>query len=159
MINSLFNIYQNTYPIPNEVFLVQLHPFFESLGIVTLTVFEAKLIIQNLWKTCIATLSIRLSYLHHIKETSISLWSSTGVRKKSDIELHIYADAFNAAYSAVAYFKSITSNKSVFVLSTSRSSPIKEKWLTTQLIELKATVIALKLNEKIFGIFEICTSY
>ena len=96
-----------------------------------------------------------LSKLHHIKEFSISRWFSVDVGKKSDIELHIYLDASNSAYAAVTYFKSIASNKSVFVLSKSRLSPIKEKTLTTPRLELQATVTAVRLKDKIVEIFDI----
>ena len=77
------------------------------------------------------------------------------VGKKSDIELHIYSDASSSAYGAVAYFKSITSNKSVFVLSKSRLSPVKEKSLTTPRLELQAAVTVVRLKDKIVEIFDI----
>ena len=96
-----------------------------------------------------------LSELHHIKEISISHWFSVDVGKKSDIELHIYSDASSSAYSAVAYFKSTTSNKSVFVLSKSRLSPIKEKSITTPRLELQAVVTAVRLKDMIVEIFDI----
>ena len=92
------------------------------MGIVTPVVLEAKLIIQSLWKLTVdwdnhipkdrlQRYQKWLNELHHIKEISISHWFSLDVGKKSDIELHIYSDASNSAYGAVAYFKSITSNK------------------------------------------------
>ena len=96
-----------------------------------------------------------LSEIHHIKEISISRWFSIDVGKKSDIELNIYSDPSNSAYVVVAYFKSITSNKSVFVLSKSRLSPIKEKALTTPSLELHATVIAVKLESRLLKILDI----
>ena len=96
-----------------------------------------------------------LSKLHHIKEFSISRWFSVNVGKKSDIELHIYLDASNSACAAVAYFKSIASNKSVFVLGKSRLSPIKEKTLTNPCVELQAAVTAMRLKDKIVEKFDI----
>ena len=129
---------------------------FDPLGIVTPAVLEAKLIIQSLWKLkvdwddnipkdILQRCQQGLSELHHIKEISISRWFSVDVGKKSDIELH----------GAVAYFKSITSNKSVFVLSKSRLSPIKEKSLTTPRLELQAAVTAVRLKDEIVEIFDI----
>ena len=104
---------------------------FYALGIVTPAVLEEKLLIQSLWKLkldwgdnipkdILQSYQQWLSELHHIKEISISCWFNIYVGKKSDIELHIYSHASNSAHGAVAYFKSITSNKSVFVLSKSR---------------------------------------
>ena len=52
-------------------------------------------------------------------------------------------------------FKSITSNEPVFVLSKSKLSPIKEKKLTTQRLELQAAVTAVRLKDKIVDIFDI----
>ena len=94
------------------------------------------------------------SELHHIKEILVSRWFSVDISKKSDIEPHIYSDASNSAYGVVAYFKSIINNKSVFVLSKSRLSPVKEKTLTTPL-ELQAAGTAVKLKDKIAEIFDI----
>ena len=65
---------------------------------------------------------------------------------------------FSLWYGAVVYFKSITSNKSAFVLSQSRLSLIKEKKKTTPRLELQATVTlitAVKLKDKIVEIFDI----
>ena len=142
---------------------------FDPLGIVTSAVLEAKLIIHSLWKLkvdwddhipkdILQRYQQWLSELHHIKEISISCWFSLDVGKKSDIELHIYWDSSNSAYGAVAYFKSITSNKSVFVLSQSSLSPIKEKTLTTPRLELQAAVTlvyAVKSKDKIVEIIDI----
>ena len=75
--------------------------------------------------------------------------------KKSDIELNTYSDPSNSAYVVVAYFKSITSNKSVFVLSKSRLSPIKEKPLTILRLDLQAAVTAVRLKDKTVEIIEI----
>ena len=55
----------------------------------------------------------------------------------------------------MAYFKSITSKKSVFVLSKSGFLPIKEKTLTAPLLELQAAVTAVRLKDKIVEIFNI----
>ena len=139
---------------------------FDPLGIVTPAVLEAKLIIQSLrklkvdWddnipKDILQRYQQCLSELHHVKEISVSRWFSVDVGKKSGIELRIYSDASSSAYGAVAYFKSITSNKSVFVLSKSRLSPIKEKSLTTPHLELQAAVTAVRLKDKIVEIFDI----
>ena len=139
---------------------------FDPLGIVTPAVLEEKRIIQSLWKLKVGwddhipkDLLQRyqqwLSELHHIKEISISRWFSIDVSKKPEIELHIYSDASNSAYGAVAYFKSITSNKSVFVLSKSRLSPIKEKTLTNPRLELQAAVTVVRLKDKVVEIIDI----
>ena len=139
---------------------------FDPLGIVTPAVLEVKLIIQSLWKLkvkwddhipkdILQCYQQWLNELHHIKEISISRWFILDVGKKSDIELHIYSDASNLAYGAVAYFKCITSNKSIFVLSKSRLSPIKEKTRTTPRLELQAAVTAVRLKDKIAEIFDI----
>ena len=53
------------------------------------------------------------------------------------------------------YFKLITSNKSIFVFSKSRLSPIKEKTLTTPRLELQAAVTAVRSKDKIAEIFDI----
>ena len=139
---------------------------FDPLGIVTPAILEAKRIIQSLWKLqvdwddhiskdILQRYQQWLSERHHIKEIPISHWFSPDVGKKSEIELHIYSDASNSAYGAGAYFKSITSNKSVFVLSKSRLSPIKEKPLTILRLDLQAAVTAVRLKDKTVEIIEI----
>ena len=69
------------------------------MGIVTIAVLEAK----SLWKVKVSEDILPcyqqwLSQFHHIKEISVICWLSVDVGKKSDIELHIYSDAFNTAY-------------------------------------------------------------
>lgn len=139
---------------------------FDPLGILTPGILEAKLIIQSLWKMkvdwddkipndILNRYQQWLKELCHIKEIYISRWFNIDIEKKSDIELHIYSDASNSAYGAVAYLKSISSNKSVFLMSKSRLAPIKEKTLTTPRLELQAAVTAVRLKDTIVEIFNI----
>ena len=93
-----------------------------------------------------------------ILKNSVSRWFSIDVGKKSDIELHIYSDASNAAYCAVAYFKSITSDKPVFLLSKAKLYPIKEKTLATPRLELETAVTAVRLSALKFWTFNLTVS-
>ena len=138
MISLSFNIHQKSIPNTKKGILSVVASIFDPLGIVTPAVLEGKLIIQSLWKEkvdqdenipkdILQLYQQWLSELHHIQEISINHWFSLDVRKKSDIELHIYSNASNSPYRAVAYFKGFISNKSVFVLSKSRLSPFKKK--------------------------------
>ena len=82
------------------------HPF----GFVTAAILEVKLIIQSLWKLNVDSddhipkdiLQLYQQYLNELHYISISRWFSLDVGKKSDVELHIYSDASNSAYGAVA---------------------------------------------------------
>ena len=93
-----------------------------------------------------------------ILKNSVSRWFSIDVGKRSDIELHIYSDASNAAYGAVAYIKSITSDKPVFVLSKAKSYSIKEKTLAPSRLELETAVTAVRLSSLKFSIFNLTES-
>ena len=82
------------------------HPF----GFVTAAILEVKLIIQSLWKLNVDSddhipkdiLQLYQQCLNELHYISISRWFSLDVGKKSDVELHIYSDASNSAYGAVA---------------------------------------------------------
>ena len=132
---------------------------FDPLGFVVPSVLEPKFIIQELWRrridwdeTLPSDLLIRWKQwratMASISELSISRWY--GANQSSYQELHIFADASEKAYGAVAYLKilskSITSVS--FVIAKSRLAPLKNI-LTIPKLELQAAVTAVRLKESI----------
>ena len=68
----------------------------------------------------------------------------------NEIELHIYGDASQIAYGAVAYLRCLEENANQysvsFVLSKSRLTPMKDRTLTIPKLELQAAVVATRLK-------------
>jgi len=132
---------------------------FDPLGLVTLSVLEPKLIIQELWRrkadwdeSLPDDLQSRLnnwkSTITSISEVSVKRWY--GSQRSSHRELHVFADASEKAFGAVSYLK-IKSDSTIlvsFIIAKSRLAPIKGP-LTIPKLELQAAVIATRLKETI----------
>lgn len=151
MVNSL----SRSYPDTKRGMLSLVSSIFDPLGFLTPSVLEPKLLIQELWRCQISwddaipsDLLIRWNRwklsLSALPNISINRWY--GFNQTADPELHIFADASEKAYGAVAYVKvELTIS---FVLAKSRLTPIKGAF-TIPKLELKAAVIASRLKDAI----------
>ena len=123
-------------------------------------ILEPKLLIQELWKRNIdwdelilldilTRWNICKQSIQDLNNVKIEQWYKSF--STNPVELHIFADASEKAYGAVAYIKTINNgNVSCnFVLAKSRLTPINKPSLTIPRLELEAALIAARLVKTI----------
>ena len=132
---------------------------FDPLGFVTPFILKAKLLIQDMWRE-------KILWYEPISESQHKEWqswlhetsnlSSFSMKRlyydkenpiPNDIELHIFADASELAYGAVAYIRFVKKNEVTcsLVMSKSRLAPIKV--ITLPRLELNAAVVGARLGQ------------
>ena len=133
---------------------------FDPLGIAAPYVVKAKLIIQELWRRNIDwddelpddILQKWQSWkgLKATRTIMIPRWYGFHRNECQNVQLHMFCDASEIAYEAVAYFRTVTRGciNVSFVISKTRLAPIKG--LTVPRLELQAAVMASRLKSKIF---------
>ena len=88
--------------------------------------------------------------MNSISAISVPRWFGVHSSLTNEIELHIYCDASQIAYGAVAYLRCLEENANQypvsFVLSKSRLTPMKDRPLTIPKFELQADVLATRLK-------------
>ena len=134
---------------------------FDPLGIAAPYVIKAKVIIQELW-------SRHIAWDDELPNDILQKWQSwkEGFKasrttmiprcygfhrdKCQSVQLHVFCDASEIAYAAVAYFRTVTCGyiNVSFVISKTKLAPIKT--LTVSRLELQAAVMASTLRSKIF---------
>ena len=138
-------------PVPRSV--------FDPLGLATPYVMKAKLIIQELWRRHIEwdeglpdMLQRWQSWKDGLKTSQIIAvprWYGFHYDECQNVQLHVFCDASEIAYGAVAYFRTVIHGRVnvSFVISKTRLAPIKT--LTIPHLELQAAVVATRLKSKI----------
>ena len=134
---------------------------FDPFGRQTPNLIEAKYIIQQLWREKLDWDKPIPNYLNKrwnlwkremnsILTISVTRWFGFHLSLTNEIELHIYCDASQIAYGAVAYLRCLEENANQysvsFVLSKSRLTPMKDRTLTIPKFELQADVLATRLE-------------
>ena len=133
---------------------------FDPLGLATPYVMKAKLIIQELWRRHIEwdeelpddILQRWQSWKDGLKTSQIIAvprWYGFHYDECQNVQLHVFCDASEIAYGAVAYFRTVIHGRVnvSFVISKTRLAPIKT--LTIPRLELQAAVVATRLKSKI----------
>ena len=133
---------------------------FDPLGLAAPYVMKAKLIIQELWRR-------HIEWDEELPDDILQRWQSwkDGLKTSQiiavprsygfhydecqNVQLHVFCDASEIAYGAVAYFRTVIHGRVnvSFVISKTRLAPIKT--LTIPRLELQAAVVATRLKSKI----------
>ena len=133
---------------------------FDPLGVVSPFTLRAKLLIQHLWTLkcewdeplpgeVLTVWEQWLSELPHLQAIEMPRCLKAGVPCDDTIcetELHIFCDASENAFGAVAYLRMATNEGAVstaFVMSRTRLAPLKQ--LTIVRLELQAAVLGVRL--------------
>ncbi|CAK1584117.1 unnamed protein product [Parnassius mnemosyne] len=139
---------------------------YDPLGWIAPIIVTAKIYIQKLWKSGLSwdealTESLMKEWLGFendlakIERIVIPRWVNT--RKEDKIELHVYADASQAAYAAAVYLKSVDNNGQVcvnLVSAKTKVSPIGKE-VSIPRLELCAALLGTKLIYEISHIMKI----
>ena len=145
------------YPDTKRGLLSLISSIFDPLGIVTPSILEPKLIIQELWHR---KLDWDISLPHDLMSRwntwktslhalpNIAIDRCYGYSSNEHPELHVFADASEKAYGCVSYLKSPSTNNVSFVLAKSRLAPLKGAF-TTPKLELQAAVTAVRQKDAI----------
>ena len=133
---------------------------FDPLGLAAPYMIKAKLIIQELWRRQIdwdeelpdEILQSWQSWkdgLNMPQVIAVPRWYGFHREESQNVQLHVFCDASEVAYGAVAYLRTVTHGRITvsFVMSKTRLAPIKT--LTVPRLELQAAVTAIRLKSKI----------
>ena len=147
-------------PATKRGVLSKLSMIFDPLGVVSPFVLRAKLLVQHLWRMkhdwdcqlsgdMLTAWESWLSEMPHLEAIEIPRCYKTGVPRASEVtrrELHIFCDASEQAFGAVAYLRMSCADgthSASFVMSRTRLAPLKQ--LTIVRLELQAAVLGVRL--------------
>ena len=133
---------------------------FDPLGLAAPYVIKTKLIIQDLWRRQIEwdevlpddilqQWQVWKDSLKTSQPIAVPRWYGFHHHECQSVQFHLFCDASEIAYGAVAYFRTVTCGRVNvnFVISKTRLAPIKT--LTIPRLELQAAVVAARLKTKI----------
>lgn len=132
---------------------------FDPLGLLSIFVIKAKLLLQILWKSELSwddeitgkVKDMWVKFLKTIKSLScIDVPRHVSCKNAIEFELHVFSDASQAAYGACAYLRSVDSNGKVYVkllCAKSRVAPLKSQ--TIPRLELCGALLSSELSLKI----------
>ena len=154
----MFEIPQLTSKLTRRALLGYIAAIFDPLGFIAPVVLRGKLILQNLcrdkvgWDVELNT-DILLDYdqwieaLELVKSVRVQRCLIPNVAADTSYELHMFSDASEFGYGAVAYLLQIRDNSTLnccFLMGKSRVAPLK--FVTVPRLELVATLTATKLS-------------
>ena len=151
---------KSEFPNTKRGILSAMSSVFDPLGIAVPYVIKGKLIIQELWRR-------QIDWDDELPDDILHKWQSWKESLKSlrtimiprwygfhrgqcqNVQLHVFCDASEIAYGAVAYFRAVIDGHVdvSFVISKTRLAPIKT--LTIPRLELQGAVVASRLKSKI----------
>lgn len=134
---------------------------YDPLGFISPLTIPARILIQDIWK-------LKLDWDDALPQDLIEKWIDISktienttisfgrpyLAKGKALELHVFVDASQSAYGAVAYLSDGVS--STFVFSKSRVTPLRtdKKMLTIPQAELMAAVIGTRVASSILSAFQ-----
>jgi hypothetical protein len=134
---------------------------YDPLGFISPLTIPARMLIQDIWK-------LKLDWDDALPQELIERWTDIAktienatisfrrpyLAKGKALKLHVFVDASQLAYGAVAYLSD--GGSSTFVFSKSRVTPLKtdKKMLTIPQAELMAAVIGTRVASSILSAFQ-----
>ena len=134
---------------------------FDPMGFLAPTVLSLKMIFQRLWqddagwdkpvpKGVKKIWQKTIAGLHRLEELRIPRWVGTGPTDKPT-ELHVFGDASEAGYGAVAYIREERDGKFKTALLCSKTvvAPLPKKEVSLPRLELLSSLLAVRLGESV----------
>jgi hypothetical protein len=136
---------------------------FDPIGFLAPTVLLLKIIYQKLWEGDIGwdddatpevknTWSSIMKGLKDLHNLEIPRWIGYSKPSIVSAEIHVFGDASEAAYGAVAYARLQLENGTPYTIllaSKTRVAPLPKKKVTLPRLELLSSLLAIRLGEKI----------
>jgi len=168
---DVFTFMLNFHKIPDEILTMAKSPtkrevlkvlmsLYDPLGFVSNFTVAGKILLQDIWKTGISwddelggenlkKWNNWMSKLPQLKSIQIPRCYSYDMKHCNKLDLHVFCDASEKAFSAVAYLRCETSNQVdvSFVMAKSRVSPLRP--MSIPRLELQAAVLGCRLAETI----------
>ncbi|XP_075157543.1 uncharacterized protein LOC142230803 [Haematobia irritans] len=131
---------------------------FDPLGFLSAYVVFLKILLQEVWRTTDGwTDEVNdvvynkwrrwLESLPDIENVKIPRWHS--ITPQSSVQLHVFVDASEQAYAAVAYYRVITQNKVTVSLVSAKVKVAPKQPLSIPRLELMAAVLGVRLANSI----------
>ena len=148
-----------TKPCTKRIILKKIATIYDPLGLLTPITLVAKLFMQELWRDQVewdeeVSKSLKKRFGSWIVRmtviaSTIAVPRSLNLEEDQDVQLHIFCDASEKAFAAVAYVRvEIEGIVSCHILlSKSRVAPLKK--LTLPRLELQGAVLAVRLKETV----------
>lgn len=141
--------------LTKRIVLSQIAQIYDPSGVIAPIVVLGKIFIQDLWRSgagwddplpadIAEKWSVFCNNINILKEIRIPRW--VGVTPNDEIELHVFADASEKAYGAVAYIRVKRTDGKIIaniISAKSRVAPLKK--LTIPRLELLAALMAAQL--------------
>ncbi|XP_057381572.1 uncharacterized protein LOC130704107 [Daphnia carinata] len=136
---------------------------FDPIGFLAPTTLLLKIIYQKLWEAEIdwdveappeiaQTWITAMTGLNEFAKLKIPRWIGHSKRVIQSAEIHVFGDASEAAYGAVAYARLQTKNNETsihFLASKTKVAPLPKKKVTLPRLELLGSLLAARLGEKL----------
>ena len=150
------------YDTPRRI-LSKTASIFDPLGILAPCTLIPKLLMQDLWRMKLGwddqvpdaqckLFSDWLDGLEHLKSLSVPRFYRDYDMEPSSVQLHVFCDASEKAFSAAAFYRFEYENGRVncrFVIGKSRVAPVKP--LTIPKLELQAAVLGTRLAQSVLS--------
>ncbi|GBP72558.1 hypothetical protein EVAR_89654_1 [Eumeta japonica] len=133
---------------------------FDPLGLLCPVTIKGKILMQRIWRSGIGWDDVLLErdyakwvdYLDEVRKLSQLRIPRCYALRSSKIELHVFGDASEHAYAAVAYWRAVRPDGTVHLaLVAGKSRVAPNKVMSIPRLELQAALLACRLATNIKG--------
>ncbi|XP_045483320.1 uncharacterized protein LOC123688722 [Harmonia axyridis] len=137
---------------------------FDPIGFLAPLIIKARILMQNIWRSNVdwdseipeTLLPAWQNWLHELKELApivVDRYYFPSISCVKEVDLHVFCDASDKAYSSVAYFRTEEKEDNneihvCFVTAKYKVAPLTQQ--TIPKLELQGAVLACRLSKKIW---------
>ncbi|XP_055621992.1 uncharacterized protein LOC129765605 [Toxorhynchites rutilus septentrionalis] len=160
--NVVQTLFERDSPPTKREILRFVMSFFDPLGLISMLVIQGKIILQDVWKCGLDwdeavpheiyirwkrwLVSLRCLELITIPRCYFPMYDRCNY---NDMELHVFVDASEEAYSSAAYFRIVERGEVRCVLVSSKTKVAPVKSISVPRLELQAAIIGVRLAKMI----------